>query len=217
MKLTNAVVKANAKALNLVKTLVENPTLISTTAPYYFTIPLEVDSYRQYADADVAESVVISTESDAKKYISDNVAPRAWTWEMSGYIPGLASLEKTNLYTPIVATNRLFIRKVFEKGVRLRFKDMYNKVWDNVVIQNLELTTEAECKNKQPFKMTLKRIDTLSNRSDESELGVELAEVAAGTIAGNVAALGTTAIETVGGQIGDTLEAIAELGVVGNL
>lgn len=212
MQLTKAVINANANALSLVKTLIDNPTLISTTSPYFFTISLEVESYRQYADADVAENVVISTESDAKKYISDNVAPRAWTWEMSGYIPGLDAIEKTNLYTPIVATNRLFIRKAFEKGIRIRFKDMYNKVWDNVVIQNLELSTEADCKNKQPFKMTLKRIDTLSQYSSEvAELAAELAEVAVGSIAGAAASYGTTGASAVTENIGDTFSFLTGL------
>ena len=139
MQLSQAIVNSNARALGLVKTLIENPCLISTTSPYIFAINLEADNYRQYADADVAESVVISTDTDAKKYIADNVAPHSWTWELSGYIPGLPEIEKTNLYTPIVATNRLFLRKAFEKGLRLRFKDIYNKVWDNVVIQSLSL------------------------------------------------------------------------------
>lgn len=205
MELGNAIIQGNARAASLAKSMVENPTLISTTSPYIFTISLECESYRQYSDADVAESIVISTESDAKKYISDNVAPRPWTWELSGFIPGLSSIEKTNLYTPIVATNRLFLRKVFEKGIRLRFKDMYNKVWDNVVIQNLELSTEAECKNKQPFKMTLKRIDTLSTKSDAEELGIELAEVAAGSIAGAVASLGTSAAEPIADVVSEGL------------
>lgn len=205
MDLGNAVVQGNARALSLVKSMVENPTLISSTAPFIFAINLECESYRQYADADVAESIVISTESDAKKYISDNVAPRPWTWELSGYIPGLESIEKTNLYTPIVATNRLFLRKVFEKGIRIRFKDMYNKVWDNVVIQNFELSTEADCKNKQPFKMTLKKIDTLSTKSDAAELGTELAEVLAGSIAGAVASLGTSAAEPIGDVVSEGL------------
>lgn len=205
MELGNAIIQGNARAASLAKSMVENPTLISTTSPYIFTISLECESYRQYSDADVAESIVISTESDAKKYISDNVAPRPWTWELSGYIPGLSSIEKTNLYTPIVATNRLFLRKVFEKGIRLRFKDMYNKVWDNVVIQNLELSTEADCKNKQPFKMTLKRIDTLSTKSDAEELGIELAEVAAGSIAGAVASLGTSAAEPIADVVSEGL------------
>ncbi len=205
MELGNAIIQGNARAASLAKSMVENPTLISTTSPYIFTISLECDSYRQYSDADVAESIVISTESDAKKYISDNVAPRPWTWELSGFIPGLSSIEKTNLYTPIVATNRLFLRKVFEKGIRLRFKDMYNKVWDNVVIQNLELSTEADCKNKQPFKMTLKRIDTLSTKSDAEELGIELAEIAAGSIAGAVASLGTSAAEPIADVVSEGL------------
>lgn len=205
MELGNAIIQGNARAASLAKSMVENPTLISTTSPYIFTISLECESYRQYSDADVAESIVISTESDAKKYISDNVAPRPWTWELSGFIPGLPSIEKTNLYTPIVATNRLFLRKVFEKGIRLRFKDMYNKVWDNVVIQNLELSTEADCKNKQPFKMTLKRIDTLSTKSDAEELGIELAEVAAGSIAGAVASLGTSAAEPIADVVSEGL------------
>ena len=205
MDLGNAIIQGNARAASLAKSMVENPTLISTTSPYIFTISLDCESYKQYSAADVAESIVISTESDAKKYISDNVAPRPWTWELSGYIPGLSSIEKTNLYTPIVATNRLFLRKVIEKGIRLRFKDMYNKVWDNVVIQNLELSTEADCKNKQPFKMTLKRIDTLSTKSDAEEFGIELAEVAAGSIAGAVASLGTSAAEPIADVVSEGL------------
>lgn len=209
MELSQAIVNSNARALNLVKTLIENPCLISTTSPYIFAINLESESYRQYSDADVAESVVISTESDAKKYIADNVAPHAWTWELSGYIPGLPEIEKTNLYTPIVATNRLFLRKAFEKGLRLRFKDIYNKVWDNVVIQSFELSTEADCKNKQPFSMTLKKIDTLSTKSDAAELGIELAEIQAGSIAGVAASYGTSTIEIVGNRIGDIMENIA--------
>lgn len=210
MEIKNAVVSGSASALQLVKSLVQNPTLICTEAPYVYAISLECDIYRQYADADVAESVVISTDSDAKKYISDNVAPRAWTWELSGYIPGLELIEKTNLYTPIVATNRLFIRKTFEKGLRITFKDMYNKVWKNVVIQNLELTTTAECKNKQPFKMTLKKIDTLSQYSklsDAQELGAELAEAQIGSIAGAAATLGTTTCEQVSDSVLSTLSA----------
>lgn len=198
MELSQAIVNSNARALGLVKSLIDNPCLISTTSPYIFAINLESESYRQYADADVAESIVISTDSDTKKYIADNVAPHSWTWELSGYIPGLPEIEKTNLYTPIVATNRLFLRKAFEKGLRLRFKDIYNKVWDNIVIQSFELTTEADCKNKQPFRMTLKKIDTLSKRSDAAELGIELAEIRAGSIAGAVASYGTSSIEVVG-------------------
>ena len=209
MELSQAIVNSNANALTLVKTLIENPCLISTTSPYIFAINLESESYRQYSDADVAESVVISTDTDAKKYIADNVAPHSWTWELSGYIPGLPEIEKTNLYTPIVATNRLFLRKAFEKGLRLRFKDIYNKVWDNVVIQSFELATEADCKNKQPFRMTLKKIDTLSNKSDAAELGIELAEIQAGSIAGAAASYGTSSIEIVGNRIGDIMENVA--------
>ena len=200
MTIKQGIIEGSASALSLAKTLLESPTLIGVTAPYIFSIPLEVNQYRQYSDADVAESVIIATETDTKKYIADNVAPRAWTWDLAGYIPGTSEIEQTNLYTPIVASNRAFIRKTFEKGLRLTFKDMYNKVWENVVIQNLEFSTEAECKNKQPFKMTLKKIDVLNNvlSSDLADIGLEIAgDIAIGTAAGAAAMLGTTATKTV--------------------
>ena len=65
MELGNAIIQGNARAASLAKSMVENPTLISTTSPYIFTISLECESYRQYSDADVAESIVISTEPPA--------------------------------------------------------------------------------------------------------------------------------------------------------
>ncbi len=208
MTIKQGLITGSASALSLAKTLLASPTLIGTTAPYIFSIPLEVDVYRQYADADVAESVIISTESDAKKYIADNVAPRAWTWELSGYIPGLKQIEQTNFYTPIVATNRLFLRKSFEKGLRLTFKDMDCKVWKNVVIQNIEFSKNADCKNKQPFKMTLKKLDTLSsNLADALELASEMATIAAGLTSGAVATLGTTICEKINSSALSTLSA----------
>lgn len=207
MTIKQGLITGSASALSLAKTLLTSPTLIGTTAPYIFSIPLEVDVYRQYADADVAESVIISTENDAKKYIADNVCPRAWTWELSGYIPGLKQLEQTNFYTPIVATNRLFLRKAFEKGLRLTFKDMDCKVWKNVVIQNIEFSKNADCKNKQPFKMTLKKLDTLSNLSGALEALSEIGTIAAGIAAGAAATLGTTVCEKINSSALSTLSA----------
>lgn len=199
MKITKSLISGSSSTLNLAKTLLSLPTIIGNEAPYIFSIPLEVDSYRQYADADVAESVIISTETDAKKYIADNVAPRSWTWELSGYIPGLKELEQTNFFTPIVATNRLFLRKSFEKGLRLTFKDMDCKVWDNVVIQNIELSKNAECRNKQPFKMTLKKLDVLdSSLSLAKETAEELGSLAMGAAYGIAATLGTSVCTKIG-------------------
>lgn len=190
-----AIVSGSASALNLVKTLLENPMLISTENPP-FAISLEVENYRQSASADVADSLIISTGSDTKKYISDNVCPQAWQWEISGYIPGFADAEIVTWFMPFVALNRTLISKAFEKGSRLTFKDIHQKIWTNVVIQSIEFTDENDCKNKQPFRMTLKKINTLEGDFfDEFGDVMEIAQVAVGTLEGAAANVGSTKTE----------------------
>ena len=116
--LSQLVVNGNPTALSLVKTLLNSPMLINLgitkeglTQGAPFAIPLETQTHQQTGSADVSESLVIT--ASGKKNIADNVAPKSWTWSITGYIPGNAAVEPTNLYTPFAALNSWLIRNAF--------------------------------------------------------------------------------------------------------
>lgn len=190
MELSKAIIAGSASAANLVLSLLSLPRLISITPPW--TIYLETESCRQHSEARVAENVLISDVmgAAAKSYISDNVAPGAYTWHLEGYIPGNQLLEPSNLFTPIVRMNVNNLRNAFKAGTILTYKDGDNHIYPNVVIQSLDLDTRPDCRNKQPFSMVLKEINIL-----DSVFGTVVqnaASIAAGSAQGEATKIGST-------------------------
>lgn len=190
-----------AAALELVKSMLNTPTLINPGFGYYpnqtkfpFAIPLETESHQQSGQSEVSHSLVITKSN--KKNISDNVAPSAWTWQLSGYIPG-SSIEVTNLFTPIVKLNTDLIKMAWEKGYLLVYKDIDAHIYTDVVIQSLTISTQADCRNKTPFSMTLTQInnlDLLGDLTDAAANAVPAAGGVSGTsiVMGSVLAAGAT-------------------------
>ena len=156
LSLEYAIQLGSKKAIQMVKSTINNPMLISLNPGW--SILLEVESHSQTGQAEVSERAVIVPGTGVKSYLNDNVAPGPWTWQLSGYIPGDAAVEPVNLFTPIVAMNRDFLRKAYKNGSRLIFKDCDQQVYENVVIQSLSIDTRGDCRNKAPFSMTLKEI-----------------------------------------------------------
>lgn len=196
-KLSQLVVNGNPTALSLVKTLLNAPMLINlgiTKEGFMqgdpFAIPLETQSHQQTGSADVSESLVIT--ASGKKNIADNVAPKSWTWNFTGYIPGNAALEHTNLYTPFVALNSWLIRNAFQKGYILIFKDIDAQLYRRVVIQSLTIKTEADCRNKTPFAMTLKEINVMDDLYSQMSESAQAAIPKSGSAIGYALAQGTT-------------------------
>lgn len=165
MEFTKALIANSAQAVALAKSILSTPALMNTDAtsglPLFF-LPLEPESYSQSASAQVSESLLITTGNDGKKFITDNVAPGSWTWQISGYIPGIPVLEPTNLYTPFVKMNTDRLKKAFRMGLPLRFKDTDCTWYDNVVIQDLTIETQADCRNRTPITVTLKEVNVLT-------------------------------------------------------
>ena len=190
MELSKAIIAGSATAANLALSLLSLPRLISLTPPW--TIYLETESLRQHSEAKVAENVLISdVMGDAtKSYISDNVAPGAYTWHLEGYIPGNQLLEPSNLFTPIVRMNVNNLRNAFKMGTILTFKDGDNHIYPNVVIQSLDIDTRPDCRNKQPFSMVLKEINILS--SVFGTVVQNAASIAAGSAQGEATKVGST-------------------------
>ena len=192
-----AVVNGNPTARALVNTLTTTPTLINPGFSVYpnqskfpFAIPLETETHKQTGSAQVSESLVITKTN--KRNMADNVAPGAWQWTLSGYIPGFAGLEKTNLFTPFVKFNTNLLKFAFKNAYLLIFKDIDCQIYQNVVIKNLDISSQADCRNKTPFSMTLIQLDALDDIVTEIGLAGQTSQPAIGTLAGKAAQFGAT-------------------------
>lgn len=176
-----ALLAAGSKAaLNLVKSLIDNPLLMSKDMKYH--ISLECETRQQTSNAEVSTSLVICRQN--KTQVTDNIAPGAWTWTLSGYIPGAAAAEITNLYTPIVTTNTNIIKQWYKQGTILKFKDEDAAIYDQVVIKSLSIISQKDCRNKTPFQMTLQEINVMDDALAEATAAIASAQAAVGSILG---------------------------------
>ena len=194
--LTKLLMKADPAALNMVKTLVTTPTLINLDirqGPIY-AIPLMTETNQRNASAEVSESLIIGTE--AKQYISDNVAPGSMNWSLGGYIAGVKELEPSNRFQPFVQFNTDTLWSWFEHGALLIYKDGNAQLYDNVVIKSLQTSQQKEAANATPFSMTLKQLNLMEmDLSDLVEDVVDQAKnsiIAAGSKLGKALSLGST-------------------------
>lgn len=198
------ITEGNRKALALAKTFVTTPTLININPIQgaVYAIPLDVETNQKRASAEVSESLVIST--DTKKFISDNVAPGAKSWNLSGYLKGIPRLEPSNYFQPFVQLHTDILWNWFNHGAVLIFKDGDAHIYQRVVIKDLQTAQQKDSANACPFTLTLKEINIMEtstldlpdnangdiNKLAKSKPGV-------GTALGAVLTLGMTAAETV--------------------
>jgi hypothetical protein len=165
MLLTRAVVRGVPSALNMAKSLLNNPAIVSQTPPW--AISLEAESHSKRGSAEVSQRPVIVPGTGVKQFLNDNVATSPKEWHLSGYIPGDNLIEQTCLFTPIVRANVDFLWLAYELGSRIIFKDTDQRVYTNCVIAELETNYTKECKNKMPFSMTIREIKTIESSMAE--------------------------------------------------
>jgi len=205
-----ALKQGNPGALKMTKTLLTTPALMNagqaaeSPQGMPFVVPLETEEHSQTGTAQVSESLVIAATQ--KVNMADNVAPGAWSWSLSGYIPGISVLEMTNFYTPFVTLYTKLLMNAFKKGYILTFKDIDAALYKRVVIKSLTIRTQADCKNKTPFSMELQEINVLDTQNvgkSESEtsalpdLGsaLGLSGIAGVTVAASAGVAATQAVQ----------------------
>lgn len=159
--LTLKITAGNRKAIALAKTLVTTPTLINTDIRQgaVYAIPLDVETNQKSSTAEVSENLVIST--DAKKSISDNVAPGSKSWRLSGYIKGIPRLEPSNYFQPFVQLHTNILWSWYDHGAVLTFKDGDAHFYTRVVIKDLQTAQQKDSANATPFTLTLKEINVM--------------------------------------------------------
>lgn len=199
LKITNG----NKKAIALAKTLVTTPTLINTDIRQgaIYAIPLAVETNQKSASAEVSESLVIAT--DAKKYVSDNIAPGSKSWRLSGYIEGIPRLEPTNYFQPFVQLHTDILWNWFTRGAVLIYRDGNAQIYHHVVIKDLQTAMQKDSANATPFNMTLKEINVMDTSAadlpDDETLDIGKLLKSRPTIGSAIGAsltLGVTAAET---------------------
>lgn len=177
--LSKKVIQGDSKALNLVKSLLDNPMLISTNPPFAFS--LDVESYSKDGQAEVSQKPVIVPGTGVKQFLNDNVAPQPLSWSLGGYISGSDRFEKTCVFTPVVDFNVDMLWLAFSLGSRIMYKDMNQQLYTNCVIENLSIQYQKEVKNKRPFSMTLREIKeikaTVSTLTEEEKNALPKGEV----------------------------------------
>ena len=158
---TQKIINGDNVAIKMAETLISTPTLINKDLKQgaKYALPLLCETIQQSGAAEVSESLVIYT--DAKKQISDNVAPGSRSWHLTGYIPGLRDAEPSNKYQPFLQFNYGVIWDWFNRGAVLVFKDGYAQIFKNVVIKDLQTSQQKDSANAIPFTLTLKEINIL--------------------------------------------------------
>ena len=145
------------RALSYAKTMLENPALIGGTVGF---LNLEATNCTINGDAEVSENLIVG--SQGKEYITDNVAPGPWKWDVTGYIPGNDAVDITNYFQPTLKFNISRLMQSYKKGERLTFKDCNCVPFKNVVIKHLAIDTVPDAQNHAPFTMTLQQIEILT-------------------------------------------------------
>lgn len=200
--LTLNIINGNKTALALAKTCITTPVLINIDIRQgaVYAIPIQIETNQKRGHAEVSESLVIAT--DAKKYVSDNVAPGSKRWTLNGYVIGNPSLEPTNFFQPFVQLHTDILWSWFEHGAVLIYKDGNAQVYENVVIEDLQTSQQKDSANATPCTITLKEINVM----DTSPVDIPDSETlsinkfiksipARGTALGAAIPLGVTAAE----------------------
>ena len=163
---TRLIISDNKAVLSLVKTCVTTPTLINTDMKQgaKYAVPLMCETNQMSSSAEVSESLVIS--SDAKKNITDNVAPGSRSWHLTGCITGLDGMGNgaeypSNKYQPLVKFHTDMIWSWYEHGAILIFKDGNARIFKRVVIKDLQTSQVKDALNGMAFSITLKEINVI--------------------------------------------------------
>lgn len=196
--ITQALVEGNKAAKALVKTLLTTPTLINTDTsqgkPY--ALPLEIETHQQSCQAEVSTNLIISKQN--KVNVCDNVAPGAYTWELSGYIPSMLGVkELSNYFTPSVQMNADILRMWNKRGAILVYKDIDSRIYERVAIKSLAISIQKDCRNKIPVKLTLQELNVMEDALADMTETVAGSTPKVGSALGAAASGGTTMCEDV--------------------
>ena len=157
--MTKAILEGNRLAIKLARTCITTPTLINVDATQgaKYAIPLLCETNQKSASAEVSENLVITT--DKKQNVTDNIAPGSKSWHLSGYLH--VDGEVSNYFMPLLQFYEDVLWQWRDRGAILMYKDGNAKIYDRVVIKDLQTSQQKDSANAIPFTMTLKEINVI--------------------------------------------------------
>ena len=146
-------------------TITWNP-LSTITALKQGGVIIKAEMCRQVVDSDVSYQLIMAAQGD-KKWVTDNVAPQPFSWQISGYITAYP-IEVSALVgiSTLVQKNRLI--KMRDSTSVLSFRDMDSQI-HNVVMPKLEFAPTGEVMNGIPITMTLQQVIGLTTVGETME------------------------------------------------
>ena len=190
MSLTSQLISGSTQALNLIKNYLSNPRISPDKAGgglgYPIPDPLNTvvilgASYHEIGDDDISYQLIVNETEGGKAWVSDNIAPKPRTWELTGYIgpsQGMAVLNVVNglvmgeLATPLLQSDLAKSKKLLQQMRTSRQMLVFTLpngeeiVW--VGIKHLDFEKQPLVQNQIPVTMTLQEIPILQSFSTTS-------------------------------------------------
>ncbi len=169
MSLSSQVVSGSISALNLIKNYLDNPSIspqdIYYTLPYpnsLKTVAFQCEKYRELLPSDISQQLIIDSSAGKKLYVTDNIAPRPRTWEISGYI---AAAPWELVASPVLqltqAKKAAYLRDMRNSREMLVWRTKNGSELVFVGIKELDIDSRPEVQNRIPITMTIQEVPIL--------------------------------------------------------
>ena len=160
-------------------------------------VTIYAQTYKETADSDVSTQLMMAKEN-TKQWVSDNIAPRPRTWQISGYITTISGIEPVGIFSYTLLTKKRQLLEMRNSREVLSMKTMDNKIVD-VAIVELSFDHEGQTMNGIPVTIKLQEMLVVAVASDNPVF--DAASPLAGTADGtevDTGAASSTALSSTG-------------------
>jgi hypothetical protein len=126
-------------------------------APSLASVRLKIESLEDIQDSDVSEQVIIDN-TNGRKRILDNTAPKIRVWSIKGYIP-CEEYEFSSYYMTSLERKKNLLTVAKDTRQPVEFKVRLGKVFQ-VLIEKMSFSEVASIVNAVPISLTLKEYQT---------------------------------------------------------
>ena len=123
-------------------------------------VTIYAQTYKETADSDVSTQLMMAKEN-TKQWVSDNIAPRPRTWQISGYITTISGIEPVGIFSYTLLTKKRQLLEMRNSREVLNMKTMDNEIV-NVAIVELSFDHEGQTMNGIPVTLKLQEMLVVS-------------------------------------------------------
>lgn len=127
-------------------------------------VTIYAQTYKESAPSDISTNLMMAKEN-TKQWVSDNVAPRPRTWQISGYITTVQGVEPVGIFSYTLLTKKRQLLDIRNSREVVYMKTMDNEIV-NVAIAELDFDREGQTMNAIPVTIKLQEMLVVSVSSD---------------------------------------------------